>query len=210
MIESRFYFASPAKKLEQTDIEHIVQIIGSVDTAAFLISNGCIENNDPDILSNLVKTIQNQGVAVLISDDVATMNILGADGVQIGSDIKHFEDCRKALGENFIIGAYVGASKHDAMLFGEKNADYIAFGPDYLPEQPNENNQGIIDLCVWWQEMFSLPAIAYLDATQSLSEIRFSSDYPDFVALLPNFWEIEDKQNWLNELTKKPISIPLG
>lgn len=208
MMDSRFYFSSPAQKLTDDDIKYVISIISSVDTAAFLISAGCIEQNEPDQLKKLVEAVQSQNIAVIISDDVATMNILLADGVQIGSEIAHFKSVRQALGEHFIIGAYIGASKHDAMSFGELNADYVAFGPNYDDQAEHKTNQDIIDLVMWWQEMFSIPAIAYLDAQQDIEQINFSKEYPDFVALLPNFWRIKSPENWLNQLRTKPLTQP--
>lgn len=210
MIESRFYFASPAKKVNDDDIKHILDVIGSVDTAAFLISEGCIDFNEPDTLKKLVEAVQGQNIAVLISDDVASMNILLADGVQIGSETTHFKTVREALGERFIIGAYVGSSKHDAMSFGEMNADYIAFGPDHIEGQDDKSNQKIIELALWWQEMFQVPAIAYLNASENTDQITFSTQYPDFVALLPNFWSIDKPQDWLKRLIEKSLVKPTG
>lgn len=207
-MDSRFYFSSPAKKLNDDDIEYVIKTIEAVDTAAFLISSGCIEQNEPDQLKKLVEAVQNKNIAVIISDDVATMNILLADGVQIGSEIEHFKSVRQALGERFIIGAYIGSSKHDAMSFGELNADYVAFGPDYDDETEDKSNQDIIDLVIWWQELFSIPAIAYLNAHEDIEKISFSKEYPDFVALLPNFWSTNEPQNWLKQLCEKQLSQP--
>ncbi|PCI87178.1 MAG: hypothetical protein COB24_07165 [Hyphomicrobiales bacterium] len=206
MMDSRFYFSSPAQELTDDDIEHVINTISSVDTAAFLINTDCIELNEPDQLKRLVEAVQRQNIAVIISKDVATMNILLADGVQIGSEISHFKSVRQALGENFIIGAYIGASKHDAMSFGELNADYVAFGPNYDDQAEPKTNQHIIDLVIWWQEMFSIPAIAYLDAEQDIRKINFSDEYPDFVALLPNFWSINAPEQWLSQLRAKQLN----
>ncbi|MBL1419444.1 MAG: thiamine phosphate synthase [Alphaproteobacteria bacterium] len=206
MMDSRFYFSSPAQELTDDDIEHVINTISSVDTAAFLISTECIEKNEPRQLKRLVEAVQHQNIAVIVSKDIATMNILLADGIQIGSEISHFKSVRQALGENFIIGAYIGASKHDAMSFGELNADYVAFGPNYDDQAEPKTNQNIIDLVIWWQEMFSIPAIAYLDAEQDIKEINFSNEYPEFVALLPNFWSIKSPEQWLSQLRAKPLN----
>ncbi len=199
MLMSRFYFTSPAKKLNAQDIEKLVKIISTVDTAAFLIDHNCIQKNDPDILKNLVQAVQDKNIATLIADDVVTMSILQADGVQIGADVEGFKSCRKALGDDFIIGAYAGSSKHDAMLFGELDADYVAFGAD----SSEYKNQDIINLTLWWQDVFKPPAIAYLNATENVDDIVLSDKYPDFVALLPNFWEIDKPEKWLQQLSEK-------
>lgn len=204
MIDSRYYFSSPAKKLSDDDIQHVIDVIGAVDTAAFLISAGCIDHNDPEILKKLVEKVQSQNIAVIISDDVATMNILLADGVQIGSETEHFKSVRDALGEHFIIGAYIGSSRHDAMSFGEQNADYVAFGPDDN-EDGAKTNQEIIDLVIWWQDVAQIPAIAYLNAAENVDDINFINAYPDFVALLPNFWSIDSHEKWLKQLNEKSL-----
>lgn len=211
MIESRYYFSSPATEIDDDVIKHIVKIIGSVDTAAFLVGADCIEKNDPDMLKMLVETVQALNIAVLISDDVASMNILLADGVQIASEINHFKSCRQALGDRFIIGAYVGSSKHEAMLFGELNADYVAFGPDNIDAEGDETvaskntNQNTINLAIWWREMFSIPAIAYLTSDENIENIKFNKQYPDFVALLPEYWANKNHQDWLQSLNEKSL-----
>ncbi|NRB14175.1 MAG: thiamine phosphate synthase [Rhizobiales bacterium] len=222
MIESRYYFSSPATELDDDVIKHIVNIIGSVDTAAFLVSADCIDNNDPDILKKLVETVQALNIAVLISDDVASMNILLADGVQIASEINHFKSCRQALGDRFIIGAYVGSSKHEAMLFGELHADYVAFGPDIIATNSTDSaandgasnqtsnhgqnrNQAVINLAIWWREMFAIPAIAYLTTSEKVENIKFIDQFPDFVALLPEFWANKTHENWLKSLNSKSL-----
>ncbi len=205
MIDSRFYFSSPAQEMTDDFVKYMIEIATSVDCAAFLVGNRTVEMNDPDVLKRLVMAFQQANIAVLIADDVATMNILLADGVQIGSQVKHFDTCRKALGDRFIIGAYVGTSRHDAMSFGEVNADYVAFGTprDGSIEQPS--NQEIINLSNWWQELFKPPAIAYLNASENIDEFKFIGEYPDFVALLPNFWDIKDHKTWLKQLCNKPL-----
>lgn len=217
MIESRYYFSSPATELDDDVIKHIVKIIGSVDTAAFLVSADCIDHNDPDILQKLVQSVQALNIAVLISDDVTSMNILLADGVQIASEIKHFKSCRQALGDRFIIGAYVGSSKHEAMLFGELNADYVAFGPDNIAataansmadqaDSKNQNsNQDTINLAIWWREMFAIPAIAYLTTSEKVENIKFTDQFPDFVALLPEYWANKNHEDWLKSLNEKSL-----
>lgn len=104
---------------------------------------------------NLVTAAQDRGVAVLVMDDPALADRLGADGVHLGpgGDVAA---TRRRLGEEAIVGASCGDSRHDAMLAGEAGADYVAFsGRDGDPEAAAD--PAILD---WWQTMMTVPCVA--------------------------------------------------
>ena len=66
---------------------------------------------------------------VVIDDLVALAQRHGLDGVHLTDGAKAVRYARKELGNDAIVGAFCGASRHDGMNAGEMGADYVAFGP---------------------------------------------------------------------------------
>lgn len=68
------------------------------------------------------------GAILLINDDVALVQVTGADGVHLGQDDMPVQDARRLLGPDAIIGA----TCHDSIDLAEQTeaagADYVAFG----------------------------------------------------------------------------------
>jgi thiamine-phosphate pyrophosphorylase len=99
-------------------------------------------------------------VAFILQDDLELALELGADGLHLGGGVKELGRARAALGRERILGVSCGASRHAAMLAGEQDADYIAFGVPGEPPDP-----GVVELVRWWSELFVLPCLAEADIT---------------------------------------------
>ncbi|MEL7543206.1 MAG: thiamine phosphate synthase [Pseudomonadota bacterium] len=101
--------------------------------------------------AGLVGLLQGYGVAVLIADDAATAQTLGADGVHLtteSANVPMFDAAKQMLGGDAIVGAACGADRHRAMLLAEAGADYIAF--DITDD---------VELALWWATVFEVPAV---------------------------------------------------
>lgn len=118
---------------------------------------------DSAALRPLVSHFQTQTIAVMIQDDVALAQSVAADGVHLSwrTDIVDaYGQARAELGETTMIGADAGKSRHDAMVLGERSADYIAFGvPAHVKDQQSARNRQL-DLVTWWADVFEIPVVA--------------------------------------------------
>jgi thiamine-phosphate pyrophosphorylase len=131
----------------------------------------------------LVRAAQEMDVAVLVQDDVALVETLQADGLHLGPG-GNVKTTRKRLGDEGIVGACCGNSRHAAMLAGEAGADYVAFAG-------REDEPGAAanpEILGWWQVMMELPCVAMGDValvdTGPLAEAG-----ADFVALGTAVWD---------------------
>lgn len=131
----------------------------------------------------LVRAAQELDVAVLVQDDAALAETLQADGVHLGPD-GNVKAARKRLGDEGIVGACCGNSRHAAMLAGEAGADYVAFaGREGRPAAAADP-----EILGWWQVMMELPCVAMGDV--ALADTGPLADAgADFVALGPAVWD---------------------
>lgn len=113
----------------------------------------------------LVSSIQKAGAAALLLADARLARVVKADGVHLpwSADVTAvYDEAREILGGGAIVGAEAGTSRHDAMLLGEKSADYVAFPlPGLSAEDADERH----DLVAWWSDIFEIPVVAYGVAT---------------------------------------------
>ena len=62
-------------------------------------------------------------VALVISEHLMMVERLGLDGVHLLGGARTVRHARKELGEDAIVGAFCGTSRHDGMSAGEGGAD---------------------------------------------------------------------------------------
>ncbi len=129
-------------------------------------------------------------VAVVIDDHFRMVEKHGLDGVHLVSASRNVREARKLLGDDAIVGAYCGSSKHAGMTAAEIGVDYISFGPVGDMGGLGDGNRADPTLFQWWSEMIEVPVVAEggLDA-ESLRAVR---DHVDFVTFGPEIWLAKD------------------
>lgn len=140
--------------------------------------------DSPEAVTDLRGIAQAAGVAFFVEDDVDRAVRFAADGVHL-NDISHVRNARDRLGEDHLIGASTGRSRHDAMTAGEHGADYIAFGD---PADPLDDE--IIELVQWWRSTTILPCLAYAAIADDVA--RLKSVGTDFIGISSAIWDHPD------------------
>jgi thiamine-phosphate pyrophosphorylase len=136
-------------------------------------------------IARLRPVAQDRGVAVLVEDRADLATALGCDGVHL-SDPGDYGAARGLLGPEAIVGVACGASRHDAMVVGEKGADYVAFGRlDPEPALPEA------ELIAWWQMTMTVPCVA-LGARSVAECAELAAAGADFVGLGAWVWDHPD------------------
>ena len=138
---------------------------------------------DPDYAA-FVKAIaplaQAEGAAVLLDNRPDLVATLGADGVHMTSGIKALREAIDALKPDFIVGSGDIGSRHEAMLRGELDIDYLLFG---------DRGESDAEMANWWAETFEVPSV-YLatgPGDSALPSLR-----TEFVAF-GNIWDTPEK-----------------
>ena len=99
------------------------------------------------VSQRVVRTIQSNGTAVIIKDNVEKTLALQADGVQIAYGVE-IKKIKKQIGD-LALGV-VCTTRDEAMRAGEAGADYIGF----------DGNDAAV-LTQWWSELFTLPCVDF-------------------------------------------------
>jgi thiamine-phosphate pyrophosphorylase len=126
-------------------------------------------------IAALAPAARNSDAALLLEGRADLVAASGADGVHLhGSDA--IAPARATLGPDRIVGAGGLATRHDAMLAGEANADYVLFG------DPDANRRPafpvLLDRVSWWAELFVIPCIGYAATQEEIAPlVQTGTDY---------------------------------
>ena len=175
--------ATPSPVIERS----LAEIIEAADVACVLLCQDAAEA-DPALDLRLRELTLARDVALLVENDAARANRIGADGVHLPADAALYGQAREHLGQRAIIGVGCNESRHDAMLLAELGADYVAFGQTASPsDREREERAGLI---AWWSEIFVVPCVAW--NVETLEEAAHLARLgADFVALAPSIWQAE-------------------
>ena len=133
----------------------------------------------------LTPLAQAKGVAVLLSGPGELALRLGCDGVHLDAAVDDVAAARQRLGQDRIVGAFAGHSRHLAMEAAEAGADYIAFaqkGPAL----------GGVPIVEWWAEIAELPCVA-LDPVDVQGLDILLPQKPDFIRPPDAMWHSPDE-----------------
>ncbi len=108
----------------------------------------------------LLPVAHGHDVAVIMNDRPDLAAELGCGGVHVGQEDAPYEDTRRVVGGDAIVGVTCHDSRHLAITAAEAGADYVAFGAFYptttkLPKA--SARPGLLD---WWSDLMEVPCVA--------------------------------------------------
>ena len=132
----------------------------------------------------IAPAVQNRGVALLIEGHPENVEAAGADGAHLAG-ISALDAALPALKPRYIVGCGGLHSRHDAMVAGERGADYALFGePDEAGRRPAF--AAVLDRVAWWAELFEIPCVGW---AMNLDEVAaLAGAGADFVAIADAVW----------------------
>jgi thiamine-phosphate pyrophosphorylase len=126
-------------------------------------------------VASLIITAEPAGLATQLAGHTR------ADGVHVDSGIADLTAAMSSLRPEKIVGAGGLRSRHEAMVAGERDPDYVFFGRLDGDTGPAIFDKAL-DLARWWAEIFRIPGIVMGGA--SLESVREARDTGiEFVAL---------------------------
>jgi thiamine-phosphate pyrophosphorylase len=135
---------------------------------------------------NVAAVVQCRDIALLIDGRPEIVARAGADGAHL-TGIEALRAALPTLKPDRIVGAGGLRSRHDAMLAGEADADYVMFGePDHGGGGGTPSLEAVAERLAWWAELFQPPCIGY---AAGKDEVRLLAEAgADFVALGDWIW----------------------
>ncbi|MEO3428864.1 thiamine phosphate synthase [Pelagibius sp. CAU 1746] len=174
-----------AKALEALD----PATLGDIEVSALLLRGGALDDAAfARLAAPLIAAAQARDIAVLLEDRPELVAASGADGLHLtlAEDEKSpVKALRKRFGEDVILGAGCGGSRHLAMTAGEDGADYLGFGD--LEGSEGGGAAANPEVIAWWEAVMTPPQVAF--GARTAEEARaLAAAGPDFLALGPAFW----------------------
>lgn len=177
------------------------QLAGVLDSHEIACVRLALSTRDEDRIARAADALREvthaRDVALVIDSHLLMVERLGLDGVHLPDGARNLRKARKELGDDAIVGAFCGASKHDGMTAGETGADYISFGP-LSGASLGDGTVAEHDLFEWWSMMIEVPVVAEGGLTPDL--IRQFSPVTDFFAIGSEIWTATDPASELAAL----------
>jgi thiamine-phosphate pyrophosphorylase len=131
---------------------------------------------------------QSRDVALLLNDRPDLAAEMGCDGVHVGQEDTPYEEARRIVGGDAIVGVTCHDSRHLAMVAAEKGADYVAFGAFFATGTKQPKSSADPEALAWWSDLMTVPCVAIggitVDNCRPLVEAG-----ADFLAVSAGVWE---------------------
>ena len=176
---SRLYLLLPPRFEPAAMAAQLGAILAAVPIACVRVDLGPAPETDwTTALNHLIEPCHAADVALVVTDHYRLVEPLGLDGVHLDSARTPLREVRKSLGDDRIVGAHAGASRHQGMTLGEAGADYVSFGPVGDTGALGDDTQAPGKLFEWWAEMFETPCVAEGGVTlQHAEQLRDTADF---------------------------------
>lgn len=185
----QLYLMTPAGAQASALGPLLTEVMDRFPPACLRIRAGA-EEDELGRLADLAREIAHaRDVAVVIDDHIKLAQRHGLDGVHLTDGARSVRYARKELGDDAIVGAFCGSSRHEGMTAGENGADYVSYGPVGDSALYRGEPAGL-ELFQWWSEMIEVPVVAEGAITREL--INSLSPACDFIAIGPEIWGEED------------------
>ncbi|WP_375269089.1 thiamine phosphate synthase [Phenylobacterium sp.] len=135
----------------------------------------------------LAPIAQSRGVAVILNDRPDLAARLGCDGVHIGQDDMPYDEARRIMGRDAMIGVTCHDSRHLAMEAAEAGADYVAFGAFFPTATKAARTRAEPEILTIWQETMEVPCVAIGGITADNAE-DLAAAGADFLAVSGGVW----------------------
>ena len=181
----RLYLATPVVGDSPALVSSLSGLLAVADIAAVLVRLQMTDQRSMIARTTaLAPSIQNTGAALLLDGHVELVARTGADGAHL-SGLTALEEALPSLKPDRIAGVGRLATRHDSMLAGELDADYVLFGEaDAKGHRPSRD--AVVERLGWWAELFEPPCIGY--AASSEEAYAFARAGADFVLVGDAAW----------------------
>ena len=178
--------------------DRLAAVLDSADIACIRLSLASHDENRIARVADALRGVAHaRDVALVIETHILMVERLGLDGVHLTDGARSIRKVRKDLGNDAIIGAFCGITRHDGISAAEAGADYVAFGP--VGETPlGDGSKAEADLFEWWSEMIEVPVVAEGSLTADL--IAKLGPVTDFFGIGNEVWQNDDAVGTLRAL----------
>jgi len=181
----RLYLVTPVIEDAAAFAGKLGEALEAADVAAVLLR--LAPGGERDLINRvkeLASVVQRRDAALVLEGRPELAARSGADGAHL-SGIEAFTAAVESLKPARIAGCGGLHTRHDAMLAGERGADYVLFG-EIEPDGSRPSFSAIVERIEWWSQLFEIPCVGFaaeLDEVGPLAAAR-----ADFIAVGERLW----------------------
>lgn len=179
----------------------LARLLDGVEIACLRLA---LAGSDADALGRTADALRviahERDVPVVIDRHVALARRHGLDGVHLTDGARSVRFARRELGEDAIVGAFCGVTRHEGINAAEAGVDYVAFGP-VGGAGLGDGRQAGQELFAWWSEMIEVPVIAEGGLDGAL--VAALAPVADFFAFGEEIWRTDDPLGTLRALAAR-------
>ena len=185
----RLYLITPPKLELSSFKDTLARTLDAGDVACLQLR---LKDESDDAIRRAAEALmpiaQKRNVAFLVNDRPDLAKSLGADGAHIGQEDMAYDEARRILGPDRIIGMTCHDSRHLAMEAAEAGTDYVAFGAFFPTRTKEPKSHAEIELLSWWSEIFEVPSVAIGGITPENCAPLIAAG-ADFLAVSAGVWD---------------------
>jgi thiamine-phosphate pyrophosphorylase len=181
----RLYLVTPPLGEARGLSDRLAEALAAAGFAAVLLRlEPAPERDLINRVKHLAPVVQSCGVALLLDGHADLAARAGTDGAHL-TGIAAFTAAIDSLKPARIAGCGGLATRHDAMLAGERGADYVMLG-DPATNGRRPAFDAILDRVEWWAELFEIPCVGFAAALSEIAPLAAAG--ADFVAVEDAVW----------------------
>ncbi len=185
----RLYLVTPPKIRLPAFAESLQAALDAGDVAAVQLRLKDVADDDIKRAAEaLLPIARERDVNFILNDRPDLAAAAGCDGVHIGQEDWSYEDARRAVGPDGVVGVTCHNSRHLAIEAAERGADYIAFGAFFPTGTKEPKTRADVELLQWWSEIMVVPCVAIGGITPENCAplVRAGAD---FLAVVSAVWD---------------------
>lgn len=186
---ARLYLITPPALDPPVFAERLNEALDAGDVACVQLR---LKDVDDDTIRRaaelLLPVAQSRDVAFVMNDRPDLALATGCDGVHVGQEDAPYDEARRVLGPERIVGVTCYASRDLAIDAADKGADYVAFGGFFASTtKTGGKHRSDPDLLRWWSETTTVPCVAIGGITPENCAPLVAAG-ADFLAVIAAVW----------------------
>ena len=181
----RLYLVTPVIEDAAAFTGALRDAIAPADVAAVLLRlKPAGERDLINRIKILAPVVQQKDAALILDNQAEIAARAGADGAHL-TGVEPFMATVDSLKPARIAGCGGLGSRDDAMLAGERGADYVMFG-EPKADGYRPSFETVIERIEWWAELFTIPCVGFAAGPHEIGPLITAG--ADFVALGDGIW----------------------
>ena len=164
----RLFLITPFDNAADRLVERVGAALAAGDVATLLIdAAGLPSDTRQNLAKSLVQACHQSDVAALVRNDTQLAGRCGADGVHIDGEPDDLDTAIERFRPQKIVGAGRVTTRHDALLVGDMDVDYVFFGR-VDRDEPDDSDDAALSLAEWWSPIIEIPCVAMAGKTEGI------------------------------------------